>query len=246
MIGIYKFTNKINKKVYIGKSINIQRRYREHINLKPGNDVFHAALIKYGIENFNFEVIEECGIEELNEKEKYYICYFNSLIPNGYNVSTGGEHTSHLNKLADYSNITQIKTMLQETNLTNKEIAEKFNVSDQIISDINNGRVWIDETIKYPIRPRKSKDIILCKNCHKKLGCKNKNQLCWECYQLLKSKHIPSKKELKKLIRVKSFSAIGREFNVSDNTIKKWCMKYGLPKHKRDIKQYSNAAWELI
>lgn len=218
MIGIYKFTNKINKKVYIGQSIDIQRRYREHISLKPGNKVFHSALIKYGIENFDFEIIEECEIKELDEKEKYYIQYFNSLVPNGYNVSTGGTNAAHLNKLNEYSNVDEIKKLLKETKLTNKEIGEKFNVSDQTVSDINNGRMWKDETIKYPIRPR---NINICKKCGKKIKYKNKNQLCLECYNSLRTKYIPNKEELKKLIREETFVAIGQKFNVSDNAVRR-------------------------
>lgn len=194
MIGIYKFTNKINKKAYIGQSVDIQRRYREHIGLKPGNDVFHSALMKYGIENFNFEVIEECEIKELNEKEKYYIQYFNSLVPNGYNVSTGGANMAHLNKLNEYSNVDEIKKLLKETKLTNKEIGEKFNVSDQTVSDINTGRMWIDEKIKYPIRSQK---INVCKKCGKKINYKNKNKICIDCYNSLRIEQMPKREELK-------------------------------------------------
>lgn len=66
MIGIYKITNKINGKIYIGQSINIERRWKEHIFDNRKNSLIHLAIIKYGKENFSFEVIEECNQKELN------------------------------------------------------------------------------------------------------------------------------------------------------------------------------------
>ena len=65
MIGIYKFTNKINNKTYIGQSKSIETRYKRHLYdaNKGSKTIFHRALIKYGIENFTFEIIEECNKE---------------------------------------------------------------------------------------------------------------------------------------------------------------------------------------
>lgn len=87
--GIYKIENKINGKIYIGQSIEIERRWQKHL---VANDdfVIHRALKKYGKENFDFSIIEECNSLELNNKEKYWIDYYNSLIPNGYNMIPGG------------------------------------------------------------------------------------------------------------------------------------------------------------
>lgn len=76
MIGIYKFTNKINHKSYIGLTNDIERRYREHIYMSTSNDgaYFHRALAKYGIENFEFEVLETFEVEDrvlLGQREQY-------------------------------------------------------------------------------------------------------------------------------------------------------------------------------
>ena len=98
MIGIYKFENLVNGKKYIGQSINIERRYKDHIvrakNNFPSNSeynsAFHKALRKYGISSFSFEILEECGKAQLNQKEIYWIKYFDSYA-NGYNETSGGE-----------------------------------------------------------------------------------------------------------------------------------------------------------
>lgn len=90
MIGIYKITNKINNKCYIGQSNNIKRRFTEHRCIgHETNKSLKIAYKKYGIENFGFEILEECTLEELNEKEIYWI---NKLKPQ-YNRTSGGDGT---------------------------------------------------------------------------------------------------------------------------------------------------------
>ena len=74
MIGIYKITNKINGKIYRGQSMDIERRFKEHKKLiKEGNKGWYKEAKETGIENFTFEVIQECPVEELNDMEDYYI-----------------------------------------------------------------------------------------------------------------------------------------------------------------------------
>lgn len=96
MIGIYKITNKINNNCYIGLSVDIERRWKDHISRscdsgnKEYDKVLYQAFRKYGIENFSFEVLEECLPKELKEKEKYWIAYFDSF-HHGYNCTQGGE-----------------------------------------------------------------------------------------------------------------------------------------------------------
>lgn len=91
MIGIYKITNKINGKCYIGQSINIIQRFREHKSCKADKPLYRAFK-KYGLKNFKFEILEECTKEKLNEKEIYYIAFYNSTTDgNGYNLEHGGE-----------------------------------------------------------------------------------------------------------------------------------------------------------
>ena len=95
MIGIYKYTNKYDRKVYIGKSSNIARRKTMHkTNAKANrfNCHFHNAIRKYGIDAFDFEILIECPIENLNYWEKFYIRYYCSNNPDyGYNETDGGD-----------------------------------------------------------------------------------------------------------------------------------------------------------
>ena len=88
MYYIYKFTNKINGKVYIGQTNNIEKRKRGHKsesfnpNANGYNLPFHCAIRKYGWENFDFEIIEEIAddfsYEYVNEREIYFIQKFDS------------------------------------------------------------------------------------------------------------------------------------------------------------------------
>lgn len=93
MVGIYKITNLINGKVYIGQSTNIKHRWKEHIQeAKNGIKKYalYNAMRKYGVENFSFEIIEECLEEELDKKEVSYIEKYNSYY-GGYNSTLGGQ-----------------------------------------------------------------------------------------------------------------------------------------------------------
>ena len=70
-------------------------------------------MIKYGIENFSFEVIEECEKEKLNDREIYWISFYNSNNKNnGYNLTNGGEHCALTNIKLTEEIASQIKQML--------------------------------------------------------------------------------------------------------------------------------------
>ena len=90
MIGIYKITNKVNGKVYIGQSIHIEKRWRQHCKTKDDFSI-HRAIQKYGPENFNFEVLLECPAEMLNNWERDMIALYDCISPKGYNLTEGGE-----------------------------------------------------------------------------------------------------------------------------------------------------------
>lgn len=90
--GIYKVTNKINGKVYIGQSVDIGRRWRQHMTAED-DSYFHKAIQKYGVENFEWEVIEQCKKKDLDEREVYWIEYYDSF-NKGYNRTKGGDGVS--------------------------------------------------------------------------------------------------------------------------------------------------------
>lgn len=166
MIGIYMFKNKINNKVYIGQSINIEKRFREHLNdhtnekYKGFNTKFYRALRKYGISNFEFSIIEETI--NLNERERYWIEFYNSF-HNGYNSNCGGENVTENNENHPLSKLTNedvlsIKEALKETSISQYELASKYGVTQSEISNINTGSKWSNlGDYAYPIRKQAGK-----------------------------------------------------------------------------------------
>lgn len=94
MIGIYKITNQINNKCYIGQSIYLEKRLTDHktYEWKRHPELpLYKAFLKYGIKNFSFQIIEQCSKEKLDQRERYWIKYYNSLVyNNGYNIKQGG------------------------------------------------------------------------------------------------------------------------------------------------------------
>lgn len=95
---VYKITNKIDGKCYIGKTIRtLEQRIKCHIrSSKTSKLMFHTALNKYGIDNFKYTILEICmSIKEMNEKEIWYIKHFNSFGENGYNLTFGGDGNNY-------------------------------------------------------------------------------------------------------------------------------------------------------
>lgn len=94
---IYKITNIVNNKIYIGQTTrNVEIRFKEHLRAKDDYPI-HKAIRKYGKDNFKVEIIEECANENLNEKEKYYIKIYNSYNGHiGYNASPGGNSAAQV------------------------------------------------------------------------------------------------------------------------------------------------------
>lgn len=95
MIGIYKIANDLNDKVYIGQSTDIKRRFKQYIQdvlneSRRNRSKIHKVMWEYGIEHFSFEIIEECNFNELDDREIYWIKYYDSF-HNGYNSTAGGK-----------------------------------------------------------------------------------------------------------------------------------------------------------
>ena len=93
MIGIYKIENLVNHKCYIGQSVNVADRWKTHAKYglgidTPANNRLYSDMLKYGIWNFSWELLEECSREELDAKEKFYIELYQSK-NFGYNTMKG-------------------------------------------------------------------------------------------------------------------------------------------------------------
>ena len=85
MTYIYKITNKVNNKSYIGYTTNPQARWEGHRH-NQGSKLVFQAIKKYGIDNFEFKVIAEDTIDN----EQKYIDKYNTIAPHGYNIAIGG------------------------------------------------------------------------------------------------------------------------------------------------------------
>lgn len=110
---IYKFTNVVNGKCYIGQSIqkNPKSRFYDHFSKSknPNKSHFHYALKKYGIDKFTFEIIDSAeNLDDLNSLEQYYIQKFNS-INEGYNLRQGGDNKLHNPESIERMRISQKK-----------------------------------------------------------------------------------------------------------------------------------------
>ena len=97
---IYKISNNFNDKLYIGLTTKTnakdrwyQHRYQARHLSSSDKSYLHRAMNAYGVDNFTFEVIEEIDNDLLPEREQYWINYYGSCVPNGYNLTLGGEGT---------------------------------------------------------------------------------------------------------------------------------------------------------
>lgn len=244
MIGIYKITNLINNKCYIGQSRDISRRFLRHKNyfLEDSHYPLYRAFKKYGIENFSFEIIEECEIDELDNKEIFWIDYYDSH-NNGYNQTDGGQGSTNSIVKLSHEDVMIIYDLLLNSNIQQKDIARQFNVGEDTISEINHGKTRVQKGFSFPLRTYKKKKY--CIDCGKEIDLTATR--CIKCAHILQRKaERPSREELKKLIRTMPFTKIGEKFGVSDNTIRKWCDAENLPRKASDIKSYSDKEWELI
>lgn len=124
---IYVITNKINNKQYIGQSVDYIKRYERHLSA-ASNGVkkrLYDSIRKYGSENFDISVICECtSKEEMDSLERYYIDKYNTIHPNGYNMTIGGDGGNTLIKWSEQDKIDLYKRQA-ESRLGQKRTTEQ-------------------------------------------------------------------------------------------------------------------------
>lgn len=173
---IYKTTNLINGKVYIGQTIKklSERKTKHYYDAKNNNTYFSRALIKYGFENFGWEIIDcaELDSDELNYLEEYWIKFYNSNDARcGYNLTKGGSGCSGYKFEFSFNNefnnsncnkaliIDEILPLLKE-DLTFTEIAKKLKTEKR---SIERRLKWFDKDL-YREYKEKQKILYFSKN----------------------------------------------------------------------------------
>lgn len=161
---IYKYTNKINGKVYIGQTTEkLERRhYRHCVQHIDDGTYFHKALKKYGIDNFELEIIENSiPLSELDNREIYWIKQFDSYYTSGkgYNLTKGGKWGTS-SQLICGSAEEEIKNLIAENELTFQQIGDLYGVSLSCISDINRGKTFYENDRDYPIRKTPQRTVL--------------------------------------------------------------------------------------
>lgn len=142
--GIYKITNKETGQSYIGQSQNCERRIAEH--KKKRNLTIDDYINFLGVDAFTYEIIEECSIEQLDEKEKEYIKKYNS-IEEGYNHQEGGFNNSigegnGRAKLTE-SDVVEIRTAYNQ-HKSPKDVYKKYEnkISYSSFQSVWQGQSW--------------------------------------------------------------------------------------------------------
>jgi group I intron endonuclease len=157
---IYKVTNKINGKSYIGQTTKtlIQRKRAHYNAMRYDNYYFHNALKKYNKEDFEWKIIEKCNsAEELNEMEFHYIKQYKShKLENGYNISFGGSGGDNFTNNPNKEFIRQ-KLIDRWKNKKHPWIGKKHTEeTKRKISEKAKNRTFSDETIKKFSKIRKN------------------------------------------------------------------------------------------
>lgn len=153
---IYKITNLVNGKIYIGQTRqSLIERFYKHCSKYSDSHFFmpiKQAIFKYGKENFKIEAIEYCDEESINDREIYWIEYYDSY-NKGYNCTLGGQGTLKQYSLIEEDEINVCK-MYSNKILSASKLAEKFNV---------------DRTTIYNILKRRNVGLVYSKNLSKRI-----------------------------------------------------------------------------
>lgn len=178
----------------------------------------------------------------------------------GYNKSIAALQFHHINPedktygLAQKGTCHKLESDLEELKKCilvcancHREIHQGFYSKQQLINYKIYDQTIANEIIQDNLRKR-FKEKRFCINCGKELSSDTKGDYCASCKGLARRKvqQRPTRDELKYLIRNKSFLQLGRDFNITDNAIRKWCDSYSLPRTKKEINSFSEEQWQKI
>ena len=220
---IYKITNLINGKIYIGQHI----QYTKSIDSYMGSGtLLKKAQKKYGISNFKKEIIEECTLENINEREIYWISEFNCITPNGYNLAKGGKNGLTTKDTTVYTNGKNIRYIKPGQKIPNGYIkgVPNFFFNQKWRKAVSDG-IKGKNTGKIPW----NKGLDITNTKVKENAFKAKNTIIDS--EILKGKNNP---RAKKFLFI---SPINEQFEVFGN-LKNFCKEHRLS--YRSIKKYRN------
>lgn len=145
---IYKIVNDINSKVYVGQTIQkLEKQFNGHCCYsktdRSCNMYIKRAIHKYGKKHFRIELIEECPIEQLDDREQYWIAYYDSY-NNGYNLTLGGQKSNNFspNRLENSIDLMKFENYITEFTPSATEVANHFGICKcsvyNLIDRLNN------------------------------------------------------------------------------------------------------------
>lgn len=205
MTGIYKITNQLTQEVYIGQSRNIERRIAYHkAASKRLNEttLLYRKIREYGIKNFSFEVIEECDIDKLDEREIYWISYYNSY-EKGYNMTRGGQGDN----TASYIDVQKIYSLWDE----GKTVGQIVEITKYSRSTVSNYlATYQNYTITESRRRSGCLGAMSTKNLEKRASYKR------ICRYTLNGEYLDTWNSCKEILR---------ELNINNQSVMKCCQK---------------------
>lgn len=255
---IYKVTNKVNNKVYIGQTrYTVEFRWKQHIH-KQDNCHFHNAIRKWGIDNFIVETLEKCDVDLLNSREIFYIAKYDSY-KSGYNSTIGGDGNRRLiftdsqydeieglyksgfssNKIATLFKVdksTIVKILIQ---LGIKLRSNKLNINHQevleIAEDYKSGHSLKSIAKRYDCDSKALKEFL------KRKGIDIKDR-----YSILKDNDAQMNLINDYLDSRLKLSEIQSRYHCSYNTLLKILSLHGISKGKKHFKMNSDECLEAI
>lgn len=161
---IYLISNEVNHKLYVGQTIqSLNKRFNGHCCYsktdKSVNMYIKRAIHKYGKDKFHIELLEECPVELMNEREKYWIKFYDSY-NNGYNLTLGGQDSNYFNlhRIENSIDIKKFEDYIIEFKPLAIEVANHFGISKSSVYNLIN-RLNNPKLILNSYNPRKGKTI---------------------------------------------------------------------------------------